>query len=63
MTRLHLRQRLKAALFALAEPPTATIHIRPRHRAEEVEIHHCMHPHALARRLRIIADRLEKTAP
>ena len=62
MTRLHIRQRLKAALFALAEPPTVTIHLRPRHRAEEVEINHCMHPHVLARRLRIIADRLERTS-
>ena len=61
MSRLHIRQWLKAALFTLAEPPTVTIHLRPRHRAEEVEINHGMHPHVLARRLRLIADRLERT--
>ena len=61
MTRIHLRQRLRAGLLAFSEPPTVTIHLRPRHRAEEVEIHHCMHPHVLARRLRLIADRLERT--
>ena len=61
MTRLHLRQRLRAGLLAFSEPPTATIHLRPGSGTEEVEINYCMHPHVLARRLRLIADRLERT--
>jgi len=60
MTRLHLRSRLRAALFALADPAAATITIRPLASAEQVEVEHSMNRHALARRLRVIADRLER---
>jgi hypothetical protein len=62
VTRLHIRQRLRAGLLAFSEPPTATIHLRPGSGTEEVEVEHSMHPHVLARRLRLIADRLERTS-
>jgi hypothetical protein len=61
MTPLHLRARL-SALLAGHRHHSISISIRQIPGGEQVEVRHGMHPHVLARRLRILAERLEKGA-